>query len=39
MRDGVVSLGMPTGEATPEPGEIKVRSRRQQFGDELWGRY
>lgn len=39
IRDGVVSLGMPSGQAAPEPGEIKVRSRRQQFGDELWGRY
>jgi len=39
IRDGVVSLGMPSGQASPEPGEIKVRSRRQQFGDELWGRY
>jgi len=39
IRDGVVSLGMPSGQATPEPGEIKVRSRRQQFSDELWGRY
>lgn len=39
IRDGVVSLGMPSGQAAPEPGEIKVRSRRQQFSDELWGRY
>lgn len=39
IRDGVVTLGMPTGHAAPEPGEIRVRSRRQQFGDDLWGRY
>ena len=35
IRDGVVTLGMPTGQATPEPGEIRVRSRRQQFDDHL----
>ena len=39
IRDGVVTLGMPTGQAAPEPGEIRVRSRRQQFDDSLWGRY
>ncbi len=39
IRDGVVSLGMPTGEATPEPGEIKVRARRSQFSDSVWDRY
>ena len=39
IRDGVVTLGMPSGEAAPEPGEIKVRARRQQFGDETWRRY
>lgn len=39
IRDGVVTLGMPSGQAAPEPGEVKVRSRRQQFGDDLWGRY
>lgn len=39
IRDGAVTLGMPTGELVPEPGEIKVRSRRQQFSDDLWKGY
>ncbi|QZP26218.1 gp436 family protein [Pseudomonas mosselii] len=39
IRDGVVTLGMPSGQAAPEPGEIRARSRRQQFGDELWRGY
>lgn len=39
IRDGVVTLGMPSGQAAPEPGEIKVRARRQQFGDDTWRRY
>lgn len=39
IRDGVVTLGMPGGQAAPEPGEIRVRARRQQFGGDLWERY
>lgn len=39
IRDGVVTLGMPTGLAAPEPGEIRVRSRRQQFDETLWEGY
>lgn len=39
IRDGVVTLGMPTGQAAPEPGEIRVRARPQQFADDLWRRY
>lgn len=39
IRDGVVTLGMPGGQAAPEPGEIHVRARRQQFGGDLWERY
>lgn len=39
IRDGVVTLGMPSGQAAPEPGEIRVRARHQQFGGDLWGRY
>lgn len=39
IRDGVVTLGMPSGQATPEPGEIRVRARRQQFSDDTWSRY
>lgn len=39
IRDGVVTLGLPSGQAAPEPGQIRVRSRRQQFGDDLWRGY
>ena len=39
IRDGVVTLGMPSGHAAPEPGEIRVRARPQQFGRDLWERY
>lgn len=39
IRDGVVTLGMPSGQAAPEPGEIRVRSRAQQFGSRLWEGY
>ncbi|NMX60201.1 DUF1320 domain-containing protein [Pseudomonas sp. WS 5079] len=39
IRDGVVTLGMSTGEAAPEPGEIRVRARRHQFSDDQWKRY
>ncbi|MFG8343239.1 gp436 family protein [Pseudomonas aeruginosa] len=39
IRDGVVTLGMPTGEAAPEPGKIRARARRQQFSDDLLERY
>jgi phage gp36-like protein len=39
IRDGVVTLGMPSGQAAPEPGEIRVRARPQQFGSELWEKY
>lgn len=39
IRDGVVTLGMPSGQAVPEPGEIRVRSRSQQFGSRLWEGY
>lgn len=39
IRDGVVTLGMPSGQAAPEPGEIRVRSRKQAFGDRLWEGY
>ncbi|WP_339079040.1 DUF1320 domain-containing protein [Pseudomonas sp. TMP9] len=39
IRDGVVTLGMPTGEAAPEPGKIRARARRQQFGSDLLERY
>ncbi|MGF6098894.1 gp436 family protein [Pseudomonas sp. 18175] len=39
IRDGVVTLGMPTGQAAPEPGEIRVRARPQQFTNTQWERY
>ncbi|MFJ4141423.1 gp436 family protein [Pseudomonas sp. NPDC089734] len=39
IRDGVVTLGMPSGQAAPEPGEIRVRSRRQQFTNTEWEKY
>ncbi|POA25665.1 MULTISPECIES: gp436 family protein [unclassified Pseudomonas] len=39
IRDGVVTLGMPTGHAAPEPGEIRVRVRKQRFDADTWERY
>lgn len=39
IRDGVVTLGMPTGHAAPEPGEIRVRARKQRFDADTWERY
>ncbi|MBV4551716.1 DUF1320 domain-containing protein [Pseudomonas sp. SWRI102] len=39
IRDGVITLGTPTGQAVPEPGEIRVRARPQQFGAQQWDRY
>lgn len=39
IRDGVITLGMPTGQAVAEPGEIRVRARPQQFTAQVWERY
>lgn len=39
IRDGVITLGTPTGHAVPEPGEIRVRARPQQFGAQQWDHY
>ncbi|MGR4972996.1 gp436 family protein [Pseudomonas sp. LARHCG127] len=39
IRDGVITLGTPTGLAVPEPGEIRVRARPQQFDAQQWDRY
>ena len=39
IRDGVITLGTPTGQAVPEPGEIRVRARPQQFGAQQWEHY
>ena len=40
IRDNRITIGVPeTGAAVSEPGEIKSRSRRQQFGSSLLDRY
>ncbi|PNG40951.1 hypothetical protein A1354_12325 [Pseudomonas asplenii] len=39
IRDGVITLGLPSGHAMPEPGEIRVRARPQQFTAQLWQGY
>jgi len=39
IRDGVITLGLPSGHAMPEPGEIRVRARPQQFTAQLWEGY
>ena len=38
-RDGKLTIGAPTGEAQPEPGEMKVRARRRTFDNDLLERY
>jgi hypothetical protein len=39
IRDGVITLGLPTGQAVPEPGEIRVRARPPHFSAQLWAGY
>lgn len=39
VRDGKITLGLPTGEAAPEPGEMKVRVRPRRFATDLLDRY
>lgn len=39
IRDGKLTIGTPTGEATPEPGEMKVRARPRRFSSDLLDRY
>lgn len=39
IRDGKLAIGVPTGEAAPEPGEMKVRSRPRRFDSSLLDRY
>lgn len=39
IRDGKLTIGVPTGEAAPEPGEMKVRSRPRRFDTNLLDRY
>ena len=39
IRDGKLTIGAPTGEAAPEPGEMKVRARPRRFSSDLLDRY
>ncbi|UDM18422.1 gp436 family protein [Vogesella sp. XCS3] len=39
IRDGKLTIGVPTGEAAPEPGEMKVRARPRRFSSNLLDRY
>lgn len=39
IRDGRLTLGLPTGQAQPEPGEVRVRAPRRRFGKDLLDRY
>ena len=39
IRDAKLTIGVPTGEAAPEPGEMKVRARPRRFGSDLLDRY
>lgn len=39
IRDGKLTLGIPTGEAAPEPGEMKSRARKKVFSEKLLERY
>ncbi len=39
IRDNKLTIGDPSGTATPEPGEMKVRARRREFGSDLLERY
>lgn len=39
IRAGRLTIGVPTGEALPEPGEIKVRAKPQRFTSSLLDRY
>jgi phage gp36-like protein len=39
IRDNRMTLGLPTGEAAPEPGEMKVRARPQRFSDAVLDKY
>lgn len=39
IRDGKLTIGVPTGEAAPEPGEMKVRARPRRFSANLLDRY
>lgn len=39
IRDGRLTIGAPSGEAQPEPGEMKVRARARRFDADLLDRY
>ncbi|MDR1709658.1 MAG: DUF1320 domain-containing protein [Candidatus Accumulibacter sp.] len=39
LRDNRMTLGSPSGESAPEPGEMKVRSRPQRFSEAVLDRY
>ncbi|WP_432719848.1 DUF1320 domain-containing protein [Jeongeupia wiesaeckerbachi] len=39
IRDNKLTIGAPTGEATPEPGEMKARTRPRRFSADLLDRY
>jgi phage gp36-like protein len=40
IRDGKLTIGMPlTGEAAPEAGEMKVRTRERRFNNNVLDRY
>lgn len=39
IRDGKLTLGLPTGEPAPEPGAVAVRAPRRRFDRETWEGY
>ncbi|QWF64299.1 DUF1320 domain-containing protein (plasmid) [Ralstonia solanacearum] len=39
IRDGKLTIGVPSGAAAPEPGEMKVRSRSRRFSSDMLDRY
>ncbi|OQS35574.1 hypothetical protein B0T40_12590 [Chromobacterium haemolyticum] len=39
IRDAKLTIGVSSGEAAPEPGEMKVRSRSRRFDTTLLDRY
>lgn len=39
IRDGKITLGLPSGSAPPEPGEIPVNAPPRRFGRDAWLNY
>ncbi|MDF0606633.1 DUF1320 domain-containing protein [Neisseriaceae bacterium TC5R-5] len=39
IRDAKLTIGLPSGETAPEPGEVKTRASRRQFDRDLLDRY